>query len=101
MFTSEGMGARYLTSRNQPTFPATIPQYRHVPPPEEFLIKSTCTKLIQDDDRALRRNADQIVRQTSGDYGKYHIDTESSVVRLTMKESRPHPGRFSMVILSV
>eukprot|EP01036_Dinobryon_divergens_P032365 gene32365-41932_t len=55
-----GIGARYLTSRNQPTFPATIPQHRHVPPPEEFLIKSTCTKLIQDDDRALRRNADQI-----------------------------------------
>ena len=86
---TEGVGARYLTSRNQQTLPANIPQFRHAPLTERFLKATTSTKLIQDDDRSLRRNADQIVKLTSGDYGKYLIDTESSVVRLNMKASRP------------
>lgn len=95
-FILSGIGARFLTARNQPTAPASIPQYRHVPLTDRFVNGMKSTVQIHTDERSLHRNADQIVRQTSGDYGKYHIDTESSVVRLNMTASRPIVTPFSL-----
>jgi len=85
-----------LTSRNQQTLPASIPQFRHSPPTERFLQTTTCTKLVRNDEAGIRRNADQIVRQTSGEYGKYLIEPDSSAIRLNMTASRPSQATFSL-----
>jgi hypothetical protein len=47
------------------------------------------TKLIGDDGRAERRNADQIMFQTSGEVGRFYIDPESQGVKLGKSPLKP------------
>lgn len=70
---------------------------RYPPESQRFLAGTTCTQQIKNDDRAQRRLADQMVMQTSGEYGKFLVDTDSKAVKLnsgkipsqTIKRSQP------------
>ncbi|RYG64614.1 hypothetical protein EON64_13600, partial [archaeon] len=73
MFTA-GYGARYPTARNRMTLPQSIPQFRLPPPSERFLQGTRSTQVIKKDERSLKRNAEQIVFQTSGEIGQYYYD---------------------------
>jgi len=68
-----------------PTLPASIPQYRYPPLSErsENLFRSRPMGLTGD--KADKRYADQVVNQTSGDYGKFLIVNDDPAVRLHMK----------------
>lgn len=67
------------------TLPCSVPIIRHPPPTERFLRVTSPTKLIHTDRRADRRNADQILLQTSGEVGKFYVDPESTGVKLGKK----------------
>ena len=88
-----GYGARVSTARNVQTLPASIPQYRYPPVSErsENLFRSRPMGLTGY--KADKRLADQIVHQTSGDYGKFLIGVDSSDARLFMK---PVPATLAM-----
>ncbi len=45
-------------------------------------MKKTCTQRVFHDDRAQKRLADQMSMQTSGEYGKFLIDTDSKAIKL-------------------
>lgn len=91
-----GYGQRYLTSRNQPTLPRSVPLQRHPPKSERFLRATTSTQQIGTDARAERRNADQIRMQTSGEIGSFYIDAESEAVKLGKTLLKPPPPRYSV-----
>lgn len=78
-----------MTSRNTLTLPCSVPIIRHPPPTERFLRVTSPTKLIGDDHRAEKRNADQIVYQTSGEIGRFYIDPESQGAKLGKKPLQP------------
>lgn len=86
-----GYGARVPTTRNLPTLPASIPQYRYPPVSErsENLFRSRpmgltgCT--------ADKRHADQIVYQTSGEWGKFLTNNDNADVRL-----KPVPATLAL-----
>jgi hypothetical protein len=80
-----GYGARCPTERNVQTLPASIPQYRYPPISErsENLFRS---RPMGTGYKADKRLADQIVHQTSGDWGKFLIGVDSSDARLFMKQ---------------
>lgn len=86
-----GYGQRYLTSRNQPTLPRSVPLQRHPPPSDRFARVTSSTQLIGTDARAERRNADQIRNQTSGEIGRFYIDSESEAVKLGKTLLKPPP----------
>jgi len=88
-----GYGARVPTARNVQTLPASIPQYRYPPVSErsENLFRSRPMGLTGY--KADKRLADQIVHQTSGDWGKFLIGVDSSDARLFMK---PVPATLAM-----
>lgn len=88
-----GYGQRYLTSRNQPTLPRSVPLQRHPPPSDRFSRVTSSTQLIGTDARAERRNADQIRNQTSGEIGRFYIDSESEAVKLGKTLLKPPPPR--------
>lgn len=94
-----GRGVRCLTARNKPTWPASVPQYRHAPDTERFL-KGTrptpgpCSTVAvprygsgvfngsrDNDEKALVRHVHQMKYQTSGEYGGYLFNTESAAVK--------------------
>lgn len=77
-----GYGARYPTERNRVNVPASIPKYRHPPDSERFLAGTRSVVRAQRDDRSLRRNAEQIVYQTSGEVGSYYYGVEPEFVHL-------------------
>lgn len=83
-----GRGIRYLTSRNLPTLPASVPQFRHVPDTPNFLSGTTNSKLIGSDERSLLRNAHNIVNLTSGEYGRFLLESETKSVRLNQSTHR-------------
>ena len=99
-----GNGVRVLTARNQMTLPHSVPQYRHLPDTPQFKKDTTCTRLIQTES-GQRRNAEQVSKQTSGEYGKYLIEHRNSFERLNMGKSSHQinvatgkwkdPGEFS------
>lgn len=80
---------RYPTERNRMTVPANVPKYRHLPDTQEYLKGCSSTKLIKEDDKALRRNTDAIVFQTSGDYGQHYLGIETKTLRLQRKGISP------------
>jgi hypothetical protein len=80
-----GYGQRYLTARNQITLPCSVPGLRHPPPTARFLRVTSPTKQCGNDFRAQKRNADQILLQTSGEIGKFYVDPESVAVKLGKK----------------
>lgn len=90
-----GYGQRYLTSRNQPTLPRSVPLQRHPPKSDRFLRVTSSTHQIGTDARAERRNADQIRMQTSGEIGSFYIDAESEAVKLGKTLLKPPPARYS------
>lgn len=77
-----GYGKRYPTERNQMSVPANVPKYRHLPDSADFVKGSSSTKVIKTDDNALTRNAQSIVFQTSGDYGKHYLGIDPPVLKL-------------------
>jgi hypothetical protein len=77
-----GYGKRYPTERNQMTHPANVPKYRHVPDSEDFIKGCSSTKVIKTDDKALQRNAQAVVFQTSGDYGKHYLGMDPPLLKL-------------------
>lgn len=88
-----GYGQRYLTSRNQPTLPRSVPLQRHPPKSDRFLRVTSSTHQIGTDARAERRNADQIRMQTSGEIGSFYIDADSEAVKLGKTLLKPPPAR--------
>lgn len=78
----EGYGQRYLTSRNAPTLPCSVPVLRHPPLSDRYNRVTAPTRLIGTDARAERRNADQIMLQTSGEVGRFYVDPEPEAVKL-------------------
>lgn len=80
-----GYGARYPTSRNQMTLPANVPKYRRPPDTERFMQGCTSTIRVKTDDRAMKRYADQVVHQTSGEIGQHYLGFTPENVRTHMK----------------
>lgn len=80
-----GYGVRYLTSRNQPTVPSSVPMIRHEPLSDRYLRVTSCTKIISNDFQSQKRNADQIKFQTSGEIGKFYVDSESEGLKVCRK----------------
>ncbi len=77
-----GYGIRVPTARNLQTKPAAVPQMRFPQDTSRFTDGTKPTPLIRNDERAHRRLADQMSMQTSGDYGKFLVDTDSKAVKL-------------------
>eukprot|EP01039_Chlorochromonas_danica_P007947 gene7947-8767_t len=80
-----GYGARYPTERNRVNVPASIPKYRHPPDSERFLAGTRSVVRAQRDDRSLRRNAEQLFYQTSGEVGSYYYGVEPEFMHLNRK----------------
>lgn len=99
-----GNGVRVLTHRNQMTLPPSVPAYRHLPDTARFKADTTCKVLTHNDDRAQRRNADQITKQTSGEYGQYLVNTHTKSERLNLGRSthqhNEKTGRFNFPVSS-
>lgn len=83
-----GYGARYPTERNQMTLPAAVPKFRHVPDSERYKRVTSSTVLIKRDEGALKRNAEQIVFQTSGEIGRFTLGIEPENLRILKKPLR-------------
>lgn len=77
-----GYGGVVPTPRNTPT-PSTVPQYRYSEDTRPFA--PTSSVIIAKDDKSIRRNAQQLFYQTSGDYGKFLLDIQPERVRLNMQ----------------
>lgn len=75
-----GYGIRFPTERNQMTLPSNVPLYRKPPDTERFLAGTRPTQMIKKDDKAIQRNAQQLVFQTSGEIGAFHYGLEKSDV---------------------
>ena len=82
-----GYGQRYPTSRNQSTLPVSIPDHRHVPLTERYINHTKSSPQILFGDKADKRNADQIIYTTSGEIGKFYIDSEPKAVKLLKKNT--------------
>ena len=86
-----GYGARIHTARNQMTLPASVPLYRHPPDTPHFVQGCHSTQLVRADDKAVRRNADAVMRQTSGEVGFHYLGFDPEPIRLLKKPVRePH-----------
>jgi hypothetical protein len=95
-----GRGVHCVTARNVPTWPANVPQFRHPPDSERFLRGTRPTPGAtscwpSSNHRAQVRNADQMVHQTSGDYGKFLYDTDSRAVKLNKGTMNPRPSELA------
>ena len=55
---------------------------RHPPPTARYMRVTSSTQLIHNDDKALKRNADQIRLQTSGEIGRFYVDARTKSDRL-------------------
>jgi hypothetical protein len=99
-----GNGVRVLTHRNQMTVPASVPAYRHLPDTARFKADTTCKVLTHFDDRAQKRNADQISKQTSGEYGQYLIQDHTRSEKLNLGRSthqfNEKSGKFNFPVSS-
>lgn len=73
--------------------PRSVPLQRHPPPSDRFARVTSSTQLIGTDARAEKRNADQIRNQTSGEIGRFYIDSESEAVKLGKTLLKPPPPR--------
>lgn len=73
------------------TVPASIPKYRNPTPSERFLCGTRSTQLIKSDDGSLRRNAEAIVHQTSGEVGQHYFGIQSPALRMKMQPP-PRPS---------
>lgn len=82
-----GYGQRYPTSRNQSTLPVSIPDHRFVPLTERYINHTKSSPQILFGDKADKRNADQIIYTTSGEIGKFYIDSEPKAVKLLKKNT--------------
>jgi hypothetical protein len=91
-----GYGARYPTNRNRMTLPANVPSYRHVPDSERYLRKTSSTRVIKTDEESVKRNAQQVMYQTSGEIGFHYLGFDPEPIRLNKK-----PLRSTSVVKSV
>jgi hypothetical protein len=80
-----GYGARCPTFRNQMTLPANVPKYRMPPDTDRFLAGARSTVRVKHDDRAMKRQAEQMVRLTSGEIGSHYLNKRADYVRLNSK----------------
>jgi hypothetical protein len=86
-----GYGARIPTERNRMSLPASVPNHRHPPDTAHFLEGCRSTQIVKVDDRACRRNAEAIMRQTSGEVGFHYLGIDPEPLRLMKKPLRePH-----------
>jgi hypothetical protein len=81
-----GYGARIPTERNLPTFPQSVPKYRH--PPEEPNPKSKPRQLVPSGEKGFERHAAQIVFQESGQYGRHYLFKDSEPVSINTQPLR-------------
>lgn len=65
--------------------PASIPQFRHPPDPEHFVVGTKSTQLIRGDDRSKIRNAQQLMYQTSGEIGHHYFGLPTPAMKLKMQ----------------
>lgn len=82
-----GNGCRWPTSRNAQSLPASVPQFRHPPDSERYLNGIKSKVQIKSDEASLKRNAEQVVFQTSGEIGKFLIDYDEGT-KLNMQPLR-------------
>lgn len=80
-----GYGTRVPTSRNTPG-ERSIPKHRY-PHVKEEIPGSKPAVGVNYGEKSLRRHADQVQFQTSGDYGKFLFESEPEVVRIKMQSS--------------
>ena len=66
-----GYGVRMPTVRNEPTLPASVPKYRYPPMTTREENMSKSMTLDVSGPKAIQRNKDQMMFQTSGDYGSF------------------------------
>jgi len=88
-----GYGARVPTARNAPTLPASIPQYRYPPVSERSENYFRSRPMGLTGYKADKRLVDQIIHQTSGDWGKFLTVNDNADIRLFMK---PVPATISL-----
>lgn len=98
-----GYGARVPTARNQPTLPASIPQYRYPPVSERSSEAFKSTILDLEGDKARKKHCEQLQYQSSGDYGRYLCAHLSNGNRSTASSSgatgtRPSSGASDSLI---
>lgn len=62
-----------------------MPLYRHPPDTDRFIRGMQSTQVIKTGDRALRRNAEQIALQTSGEIGLHYCGIEPEAIRMNRK----------------
>lgn len=72
------------------SLPHSVPKYRHLPDTSRFKADTTCAILPSTmmGDKAERRNADQIAKQTSGEYGKFLVDHHHRSEKLNLGKSQ-------------
>ena len=70
------------TSRNMPTLPACVPTMRYPPESARFLEGTAPAQVIRKDSSSIKRNAEAMIFQTSGDYGRWYTDPNSDAVKL-------------------
>jgi hypothetical protein len=80
-----GYGARVPTERNKMSLPANVPRYRHPLDTERFLHGRSSVQRIKVDEQSQKRNADQILRQTSGEIGLHYLGFDPEPIRLNKK----------------
>ena len=85
-----GYGGTVPTARNIPG-QRTVPLHRHSP--DTLPIAPTADRLIRNDDHSDRRQADQMVYQASGDYGKFTLNLQSDAMKLKMQPLNPSATR--------
>lgn len=82
-----GFGARVPTSRNIPTYPVSVPEYRRPPLTPDSTMSSLNRNLRGH--AANVRHAHQIEYQTSGDWGKFNFVKMSEAQTLNMDHIQP------------
>lgn len=102
-----GYGATIPTARNIPTLPMSIPQFRHPPDTPSYTEGMKSKPLRRTGSGADRKNADQMMFQTSGDYGKYLIVKNGNHKTLTknsmqnsMQSIQKRPSTTSLAVHS-
>lgn len=70
------------------TLPANVPKYRRPPDTERFITGAKPTQIIKRDEHSLKRNAEQIVFQTSGEIGVHYYGFETEAYKLNKQPLR-------------
>jgi hypothetical protein len=90
-----GYGARVPTSRNIPTQPSSVPQYRYPPVSERTLAQFRPPVSTLRTSQADERHAHQILYQTSGDWGKHYVISKDLQKQRTLRETERETNRIT------